>query len=332
MKLNSNENNLFKPFKPLKLFKQFELFLCNPAFCLFSRFSSLTGLALIILLATVAPVLPIALEQQNIITISSEGDAGLRNPLSISYDELRGFLIVANTGGQRVMALNRGGAVVKVFGRGNDLQLPHAVTVTNEGDLLIAERGSESIKFLSQYYSGSDEEYNKLDLSQYRRIGKVQPSSLFVNKDGKLYVADRYNRQILIFGSDRKFRFSITDIGEPTDIWVSYGKIFLSDSGFGGIRVYSEEGGMLPALGLSPARFREPLRVKALAADRRGRIWVIEESGGIKAIDSFDNLLLTIKPEASGLFSPVDMTIDENNNLYVLEQGGNRISVFHIAE
>jgi sugar lactone lactonase YvrE len=291
--------------------------------------SSLVILTLFIGLAK--PVFPLGLEKVEAI-IPSGMDTGLLGPSALCYDDLRNLLIVTNTEAQRVAIMNRQGIATKVLGKGGTLLFPTAVAVTKKGNLIIAERGKESLKVIQQYESVALEEYRTLDLSTYRRNSAVQTSALFVDTSGNLYIADRGNRQIIVLDGSEKLKFQITDVGEPSDVWTGSGKIFVSDPGFGGIRVYSDAGRILPTMGTSPGKFREPLRIRTLAVDRRGRIWAVEEGNGIKVIDSFDNLLHTIKPEASGLLSPVDMTIDENNNLYVLEQGGNRITVFRITE
>ncbi|RJQ17721.1 MAG: hypothetical protein C4560_08405 [Nitrospiraceae bacterium] len=286
---------------------------------------------LVLILATATSAFPLGLEKVDVI-VPAGLDAGLLGPTALCYDDLRSLLIVTNTEGHQVAVLNRQGIAAKVLGRGGDLRFPTAIAVTNKGTLFVAERGKENLKVLPHYESGVLEEYRSLDLSSFRRTVPVQPSALFVDKKSNLYVADRGNRQILVFGSDEKFKFKITDVGEPTDVWADFGKIFIPDPGFGGVRVYSDAGRILPALGTSPSKFKAPLRIRTLAADRRGRLWVVEEGNGIKVIDSFDNPLLTIKREVLGLFSSVDMTMDGNNNLYVLEQGGNRITVFSITE
>ncbi|RJQ52030.1 MAG: hypothetical protein C4526_08885 [Nitrospiraceae bacterium] len=284
-----------------------------------------------LLLAVAMPAFPLGLEKVDVITPSGT-DSGLLSPEALFYDGLRNLLIVANTGAHQVVIMDRRGIATKVSGKGGELRFPTAVAVTNKGTLFIAERGKESLRVLPQYESGALEEYHMIELSSYRLAAAVQPSGLFVTKEGNLYIADRGNRQVLVFGSDEKFKFKITGVGEPADIWVGPGKIFVSDPGFGGIRVYNEEGKAMSTLGTSPAKFRAPLRIRTLAVDRRGRVWAVEEGNGIRVIDPSDNPLLSISREITGLFSSIDMTIDDNNNLYILEQGGNRISVFRITE
>lgn len=276
-----------------------------------------------------APAFPLGLENAGVI-VPTGMDTRLLNPQGFWYDNLRGYLVVANTHARQVAVLNRQGQALRVLGKKGEFGFPLAVAGTRGGTLYVAERGSESLRVLPWYDSGTQEEPRTLALAPYRRTAPVQPSALFVDADGNLLVADRGNRQILVFDSSEKFKTAMTDVGEPADIWVeSSGQIFVADPGFGGIRVYSPSGILLRTIGSYSSQFREPLRVKALAVDRRGRIWVVEESGQkIKAIDAQGNLMATAE---TGLASPVDLALDDQDNLYVLEEGESQIAVFRIA-
>lgn len=288
------------------------------------------SLFLALFFCTPAPSLALGLETLEAIGASGT-DTGLLNPSAFWLDNLRGYLVVANTQARQVVVLNQQGQAVKVLGKKGELSLPVAVAGSGDGTLYIAERGSETLKVMTGYDTAVTEEYRPLDLLPYRRSASVQPVALHVDQGGNLYVADRGNRQIIVLDRDEKFKFSIQGVGEPTDLWVERtGEILVADPGFGGIRVYNAQGLPLRTLGSGfSAKFAEPLRVRGMAVDRAGRIWIVEEAGQkIKAIDSTGNLLLNY---VGMFFSPVDLAVDDKDNLYVLEQGGNRISVFRIT-
>jgi sugar lactone lactonase YvrE len=288
--------------------------------------------ALVILTVLVAPVRPafsLSLEKiEEIVPLGT--DTGLLGPSGLWFDEFRGFLIVADTEAHQVLVVDRHGNVRKTLGQGGRLRFPQAVAADRGGTLFIAERESEVLKVAAPYDSAVTEAYQPIDLSPFRRKRPVEPVALFVDRDNNLLVADRGNRQVLVIGPDRKLRLALPDVGEPADLWSSPGKILVADPGFGGIRVYDDRGRWLRTLGTDPARFPAPLRAKSLAVDLRERVWVVEETGGIRALDSLGNPLFS---GASGtLFAPVDLAVDSQNQLYVLERGGGRISVFRINE
>ena len=300
-----------------------------------SRLTVRTVLTLVMLHMSISPGFALGLEYVGVITPTGT-DAALLSPLGLCYDNLRGFLVVANTEAHQVFILNRQGNVVKVLGKNGDLRLPRAVAINSRGTLFIALQDSEIIKVLEEYNSAIGEEYHELDLAAQRRTTAVQPVALSVDQDGNLYVADRGNRQILVYDRNEKFKFRIPNVGEPTDVRAGSGKIFVSDPGFGGVRVYNDKGKWLRTLGTMPGQFREPLRIKALAIDKRERLWVLEEADqGIKALDSLGNLIASLPFGHAGqfdIFGAVDLVIDRDNYLYVLERGRSRITVFQISE
>jgi hypothetical protein len=281
------------------------------------------------LVATVRPAFSLSLEKiEEIVPLGT--DAGLLGPSGLWYDKFRGLLVVADTEAHQVLVLDRHGNVRKVHGRGGALRLPRAVAADRDGVLFIAERESEVLKVAASYDSAVTEEYQLIDLSPFRRKRPVEPVALFVDRDNNLLVADRGNRQVLVVGPDRKLRLALPDVGEPADLWGATGKVLVADPAFGGIRVYDQRGRWLRTLGTDPARFPAPLRARSLTVDLRERVWLVEESGGIRALDSLGNPLFS---GASGtLFAPVDLAVDSQNHLYVLEQGAGRISVFRINE
>ena len=301
----------------------------------FQVFSLHITLVLFFLQISISSAFSLGLENVGVITPSGM-DVPLLSPLGLCYDNFRGFVVVANTEEHRVAILNRQGNAFKLLGEKGDLRLPRSVAVTSRGTLFIALKDSESLKVLPHYDSGTGEEYHDLDLSAQQRKTEVQPVALYVDQDDNLYVVDRGNRQILVFGSNEEFRFFIPNVGAPTDVWAGSGKIFVSDPGFGGVRVYDHNGRWLRTLGTDPSQFREPLRIKALAGDKRQRLWVLGEAEqGIKVLDPQGNLLTQLPfgyPGQLDIFSAVDLVIDQDNYLFVLEQGRSQITVFRISE
>lgn len=288
------------------------------------------AIALVTLLILPAPAFPLGLEKRETI-LPSGTESGLQNPAAIWFDRIRGYLVVANTHARQVLVLNRQGQVLKVIGKEGEVTFPIAVGGKGDGTLFVAEKGSEGLKIFPRYDSLTEKESGLLDLAPFRRSTLVQPVALHLDEEGKLYVLDRGNRQVLVFGSDGKFRFAILDVGDPADLAVdASGNIFLADPGFGGIRVFAPTGKWLRTIGGYTSQFREPLRARGVTVDRRGRVWLVEEaSQRIRALDSFGNLLFTME---AGLVIPADIVTDGNDNLFVLEQGGNRITSFHIRE
>lgn len=290
-------------------------------------------LVVLLLQLSVIPVLALGLEQAGIIAPVG-GDAQLLGPRGFCYDRLRETLIVANTEADRVVLLNRQGMVAKVLGNKGELRLPMAVAVT-AATLYIAQKDSEKLKVLADYDSGTGEDYRELDLSGYRVKTAVQPVALFADRNG-IYVADRANRQILVLDRKDTLKFRIADVGEPAALWADDRNIYVADPGFGGVKVYGGDGAWRRTLGTMPGNFAEPLRIKAITVDHRQRLWLLLEGNrGLLAMDANGNVLTRFpaSPAATAsFFGATDLAIDQEDNLYVLEQGLNRIVVFRISE
>jgi DNA-binding beta-propeller fold protein YncE len=282
----------------------------------------------LVLVAAPGTVRALRLEPGAAVVLSGT-DSGLLGPSGLGYDRLRDRLLIADTENNRILLVDRQGAVVKTLG-GGELSLPLAVAVNRGGTLFIAESNSPVLKILPAYDAQQQDDYRRFDLSAYGRSRPVRPVALFVAEDDTLYVCDRGNRQLLVFNSDRSLRAAIPKVGEPADVRVRGDRIYLADPGFGGIRVYNQKGDWQRTIGDSVAHFSSPLRIRALAVDRRERIWVLEESGAVRALDSLGNPLLHRGP--AELFAPVDLALDNQDNLYVLERGGNRLTRFRISE
>jgi hypothetical protein len=305
----------------------------------FRRFSGLVtrrlGCILLLIHLSSVPGLPLGLEETMVI-IPRGTDTGLLSPRGFYFDSFRGLFIIANTEAHRVEILNREGDSINSLGKGGTLRLPLAVVADRDGTLFIALKESESLMVLPEYDAAAGEDYQDLDLSAHRRRTAVQVVSLAIDSEGNLHVADRGNRQILVFDRNRNFQFAIPDVGEPTDMAAGAGALFVADPGFGGIRVYDRKGKRQATLGIEPGRFAEPLRIKAMVVDRRERLWLLEEADrGLKVLDSFGNLLADLPFSAAAgaeVFSAIDLALEPDFFLYVLEKSRGRIRVLRIHE
>lgn len=292
--------------------------------------NALGAAAMAAALLTAPPAFPLGLERAGDIAPAG-GGAGVLAPAALWYDGVRDVIAVACPNLHRVVLLDRQGAVQKELGEGGELRFPRSVAATRDGTLYVASPGEESLAVFERYAAAMGGEARTLSLGAHRRSAAVRPSAVFADADGRLYVADRGNRQILVLGSDGAIERTLPNVGEPVDLWADRsGTVYVAEPGFGGVRVYGASGKLLRTLGTSPSQFREPIRPRAIAVDRAGRVWILEEGNrGIKALDALGNLLFA--RSAEGLFGPADLAIDPRDHLYVLEEGGNRIAVFRIT-
>ncbi len=256
--------------------------------------------------------------------------SGLLSPSGLWCDPLRNLILVADTQNNRIVVLNPQGSVLKSVGRDGELNLPQAIAASQRGTLYVAERSSSELKVLPEYSSLGREEFERMDLSTHGGDRPVQPVAMFVDAQDFLYVADSGNRQVLVFDGRREHVRTISKLGQISDVWVRGDGVFFADSGFGGVRIHDRKGRWQRTVGEVSSRFPTALQPRAVAVDRRERLWVLEESGTIRALDRRGNPVYT-RPSGD-LLGPIDLALDEQGNLYVLEQGGGKVSVFQIQE
>lgn len=284
--------------------------------------------ALLLLAAPAA--LALGLERiAEIVPVGAE--AGVLAPAGLWYDEQRDVLVLACPNAQRVLVVDRQGVVQGELGKAGELRFPRSVAASRDGTLYVVSPESESITVFDRYAATPAGEGRSVSLAPHRGGAPVRPTAVFVDERGSVYVADRANRQILVLRRDGKLERTLAGVGEPADVWADRaGTIYVAEPGLGGVRVHDAQGTLVRTLGSFGSQFPEPIRPRALALDRSGRVWILEEgSRGIKALDGAGNLLFSMKGD--GLRAPADLAVDGRGNLYVIEEGGNRVSVFRIS-
>lgn len=285
--------------------------------------------ALWLVLATAIPAaLGLGVQKVDVLDPAA-GGYRLSAPSGMARDRLRDLLVVADTEGGNIVVLDFAGNPHKILGRAGELQLPTAVAVSGSR-LFIAEKNRRGLKVLSAYDSEEPERYETLELGGGGESQPVDPVALHVDESGTLYVADRVNRQVLVIGPDGKQRLTLSRVGDPVDVWAGRGRILVADARSGSIRVYGADGKFRRSLGDSPARSPAPLHPAAVTMDRRERVWVVQEDGGVLAMDLIGNRLVSL-PERT-FFAPSDVVLDSDGSLFVLERGGNRIAVCAVRE
>ena len=289
-----------------------------------------TAVTLTILAAAVMPAAALSVVKLEVLQPVADG-SGLLAPRGLCRDGLRDMLVVADTEGDRVLLLDSQGGVRKVLGRESELRRPVAVAVTRDAVLYIAERERPALKVRRAYDSANPEEYEILDLAPHGGSRPVQPVALHAGADGNLYVVDAGNRQVLVLAADGSLRHSIRRLGEPVDVWGDSRTILAADPNLGRIHILSSaDGKSRRTVGDNPSNWPQQLRAMSVTMDHRERIWTLDENGVIRVIDLLGNRLFVLPGD--DLFAPTDLVVDPEGRLYVLERGGNQITVYEIIE
>jgi DNA-binding beta-propeller fold protein YncE len=168
------------------------------------------------------------------------------------------------------------------------------------------------------------------------------PRGLDVGPDGRVYVADTHNNQVLVYSPDglleRRWGSLGTGPGQfvcVTDVAVDPdGNVWTCEYGDYNDRVqkFTGEGRFLLSVGTfgrAPGEFSRP---QGLAAHPDGRIFVADAvNHRVQILDSAGGLAGIVGEVGTGpgrLQFPYDVALDGRGRLYVAEFGNSRISVF----
>ena len=220
--------------------------------------------------------------------------SGLNEPWGVVVTKNEEFVIAEN-GANCVTILNRDGGKVRSFGRKGkkkgQFTSPRGVAISHDGHILVTdEHRLQKLTFEGDFIKSVGS----------RKIGNGSlrfndPVGIAVHPNtGQIYIADRYNHQILILNND-----------------LSYSNSFGS-------------------YGSEPEQFNQPF---SLDFDNEGYLYVVDANNHcIKKFTSTGQYISKFGSKGYNpgqLYIPTSITIDNNLKLlYVTELHNNRISVF----
>jgi DNA-binding beta-propeller fold protein YncE len=222
------------------------------------------------------------LDAKSVSFIGESGSGKITKPIGVAVDG-EGKVFVADA------TLNR------VFGYAPDGSL--AVAIGHEGELespsgLAADRANKWV-----YVADSKKHqvlcYSTIDGTLVRTIGTRGeepgtfnfPTNLFVDRQGRLYVADTLNFRIQIFDAAGAFVRAFGTLGDipgtmnrPKGIGVdSEGHIYVADTAFNNFQIFDAEGRLLLAVGSPGRNPGEFLLPAGLYIDGADRIYVADQ-------------------------------------------------------
>jgi sugar lactone lactonase YvrE len=248
-----------------------------------------------------------------------------------------------------------GNALAAQFDLKNDsLLMRSGVAVATDGTIFIADTLNSTIRRIA----GSDSAEPGITRSIAGRWASPQsahvagPLGLALDRSGNLYVADHTSGEIDLLpdatGStpgEQQVRVLAHFVAPASVALTADGrKAFVASPDSGAVLVIDTQTREIQPVSAFPARTGDStsesnsacgdpaptnrLRIcpTGLAVDGAGNLFVADaNSGNILRVDTKTAALLTV---ASGLRSPGDISFDRNGNLYVAEQGANRIVKF----
>ena len=254
------------------------------------------------------------------------------SPNGLALDA-KGDLYFSDLGAHRIFKVAKTGKLVVIAGTGEvgfsgdgglatkaQLNSPHDLLFDQDGNLLIADTGNNRIRRIDRSgivttIAGDGKALQSNFNGTAPATSLNNPQSLALNRDGDLLIADTYNhviRQLDKTGKLTIFAGSVSGFGGdgaaatkaqislPQAVAVAAdGSVYLSDSGYSRIRHVGTDGTIKTIGGYGPAQ------------DTYG--------GGYGG----DGGIL----EKARFFAPTDLKFDGAGNLYISDNGNNRVRV-----
>jgi tripartite motif-containing protein 71 len=266
------------------------------------------------------------------------GREQLKRPMAIVFDG-EGNLHVSDFDSGAVRVFSADGVYLFSFGTGSQgegrLKSPYGLAFYN-GNIYVADNQGRSILI----YSQQGEFLRNMHIGDGQGVDVFIPTALAVNPDnGNLYIADVFGHRVLVTDQQGELLFAVGtgggakgELSYPNGVALDSKKnIYISDSNNARIQVFSPDGKeVLSVIGkdLGDEKLSVP---RGLVVDGRGDLWVVDVLThsvnvfkGSKAVMSFGGL----GDKEGSLYFPNDLILDENENIYVVERGMGRISVF----
>lgn len=259
--------------------------------------------------------------------------AAIRHPEGVGC---RGdALVVADTGNGRILRYTIAG---EKWTPGGEIVLPQVpspirVEVSSKGEIFALDGRSRRIGRIS-----SSGEFQGYVSPSGNAQGTIVPRSLRIDRDDNLVVLDVYSARVLVMDPSGKVLREIPFpkvYGFFSDLALDpSGNILLVDSV--GKKVFKAAKDSAGIVALSEGLEEEAYFPTAIATDKQGTIYLVDQNGGGVVIlgpdGSFRGRRLSMGWKEGFLRSPAQMCIMENGAAFIADRGNSRIDGFLIAE
>jgi DNA-binding beta-propeller fold protein YncE len=221
-------------------------------------------------------------DHKTVTFVGERGSVKLTKPIGVAVDD-DGQVFVADASANRVFGFGLDGSLATSIGHEGELKSPSGLAVDPaHRRLYVADSSQHQVMC-----------YSTVDGSHVRTIGGRGgedgqfnfPTNLFVDPEGRLYVADTLNFRVQIFDVEGHFVRAFGAQGDtagtlnrPKGIGVdSEGHIYIADTSFNNFQIFDPDGQLLlfvGAAGRGPGEFLLP---SGLYIDKRDRIYVADQ-------------------------------------------------------
>ena len=300
--------------------------------------------------------------------------AGIRSPRGIVVDAT-GNVYFSDSGNQSVRMVDTSGIIHTFAGNGNsgytgdggpatsaELNQPAGLTIDSAGNIYIADTFNNAIRMVDtsgiiHTVAGNGKEGYSGDGGAATSAELDRPRGMFVDVSGNLFIADTNNRAIreivsgiinTIAGNGQLgcagdgSAATAASIGNPRDVLVANGTLYISNGGCDQIRAVTLSSGIITTFAGTNLGYdgegNPPLAAKFSTPTGLG----LDPSGNLLVVDSGNNRVRQITSTAvntiaggytgdggpslhSALNDPQNIVFDKHSNMFIVEGNGNRV-------
>jgi sugar lactone lactonase YvrE len=257
---------------------------------------------------------------------------GLKVPEGVACGEK--FVVVADTGNQRLVRYGYDGAVVTAeadFPLGKST--PILLQSNSKGDLYFLDGRERRIGVLN----ATGERVGFLNPKSTPSAKEIVPKSFRIDGNDNIYILDIFSRNVIVLDPDwqfsKKLRLPDTD-GFFSDLAVDrQGKIYVLDSVNAVVHSAAVGAETFTPLTESLKEIMNfPVR---LSVDAQGILYLVDQNGsglGLVAPDgAFLGRRLGLGWNKSGLFYPSQICISTGGDVFIADRNNNRVQMFTVA-
>ena len=250
----------------------------------------------------------------------------------VFFDEEKDRLYVTDSSKDRILAFDSDFRFLSEFTGGGALNGPTAIVRDSRGRFFVAQPTTGQVLVIDM----ARQEIAPLNFSDIRGQNPVHPASMAIDAEDRLYLADRANDRILVFGPDLQLQKQLSVPGHGGglgDVAVDAdGRIYALNRLDGSIHVFDDKGRLLLTFGKRGSEEGEFRFPAGIAEDGRGRIFIVDQHASKISVFHRDGRFLhdfaQLGWREGRLHYPSQIFINKAGKIFVVDRQNARVSIF----
>ena len=249
----------------------------------------------------------------------------------VFFDEGKERLYVTDSTNNRILAFDADLKYVSEFTGGGALAFPTSIVKDSNGRFFVAEPTKGHVLMVDMARKSME----PIDFSAVPQANPIYPGNMAVDSADRLFVVDKANQRILVFGPELQFEREILvkDGQGLMDVKVdAAGRIYALSTVDGSVCVYDHQGNLLAKFGKRGADQGEFDFPSSLAVDRKGLIYVVDQHKSQVLVFNKDGQFLfafsRLGWREGRLHLPSFIYISKSGHIFIVDRENARISVF----